>query len=207
MQINLIPKTREQEQKQNQINSIIIIISVSILVATAIITAIFYSINFSRKSSIKKEESKINELRSDIEKYKDVEEKINSLVSGTEGIKNIIENRIDLTFALRHLQALLPRETMLGDFSISSSKVSFKLKSNSIGKLTEAIKSLEEYEVPTVNENKDKNPDSKNENKQKIKMFKNIDVSEFIRSSDNKVNTFQCSIIADISEEIWTIKN
>lgn len=210
MQINLIPKTREQEQRRNQINSIIIMVSVSFLVATAIIAAVFFSINASKKNEIKKNDKKISELRADIEKYKDVEGYINNLVEKSSDAYSIISTRRDLNVALLNLQALLPRELSLNEFNLNSNTVRFKIKATSYSKIAEAIKSLEEYEavVPSnnlsdVNKSSEDKKEDNEKSQNKTKMFTSVDPSNFNKYEDNNRIYYGCEIVATLSEALW----
>lgn len=210
MQINLIPKTRELEQKRNQINSIIIMVSASILIATGIIIAVIYGINSSKKNNIKKSDTTITELRSEIEEYKDVENYIGSLVKKTSDVKIIIDSSKDLNIVLRNLQALLPRELLLRELNITSTSVSFKVKATSSGKVAEAIKALEDYEAQIDVSSKDESKDKDNETDaektpeiKKVKMFTFVDPTNFSRYEENGSVYYGCDIIANISEELW----
>ncbi|NTU69458.1 hypothetical protein HGB13_01330 [bacterium] len=218
MQINLIPKTREQEQKRNQINSIIIIVSASLIISVSIIAAIFYGINSTKKSSIKENEKKISDLRAKILDYSDVEKYITTLVTRLSAVKEILDGRRDLTFVYRNLQALLPREAAISEMTLNSQRTSFVVKANSIEKVVEAIKALEDYEVELLKEEtstesesavdkdilKEENSDEKKStDSKKVKMFTNIDVAEFTRGSRDGETFYQCSIVGTISEEIW----
>lgn len=204
MQINLIPKTREQEAKRKKINSIIILSSLMIVSAIAVLSIVFYSINLTKKNSIKKEESKISSLREDIEKYKDVENYVSSLVSGYAGINDIIGGRKDLTFVYRHLQALLPREVWLSDIEMSSGKAFFKLNSVSALKLTEAIKTLEDYTAEPAVSQIIVEDDKKDEIElPKVKMFGDIQVIRFVKNTSVDSIYYECSIELNIMENIW----
>jgi hypothetical protein len=211
MQINLIPKTREQEQRRNQINSIIIMVSVAILVAVGIITAIYYGINASKKSNIKKADSKIEGLRSDIEKYKEVENHVASLVSGSVGIQSILDSRRDLTIVYRHIQALLPRDSWVKDMELNPYMVTFKINAASPSKIAEAIKALENYEAEinlSDNNKEEDNAETKNESDiaLKVKMLTSVDVSKFVRVVEENSVYFEATISASISEGIWIKK-
>lgn len=196
MQINLVPKTREERQKRKQLSFMIIMIAVSILIAVGVISLVLYSTNLYKKSKIKNLESEIIETKDNIKKYSELEANIKYLVFGLDYAEEIIEDRKDWINLYSEVEKLMPKETFLKDISIKDGVISFQAKTNSVSKVAEFIESLRKYEFELSN-------DSDEEKSRKVKLFTNIEVTNYSKSQDGDDLIYTFEFEGEYTEEIW----
>ncbi len=234
MQINLIPKTREQEQKKKQVNNLVFVVAVVVLASVGILAFILYSINLAREAEIKGLEEKIAGNKKEAENYNLVREKTNFIITGMTGIDDLLRKRKDWVILYSELQNLMPREAYLADFSMGSeegqtNKIFFKTRARSVSKVAEFIESLRTYEIeipesPETEEPKlvnlttlalddlsgDDEDNQENQDKEiktkKIKLFTEIKISNYSKDVSIEGVFYYFEVEAIYVEELWTKK-
>lgn len=209
MQINLVPKTREKEQKKAQLSYILSLIGIAVIVVTVIACLVIFGMNVAKKSKVKSLEKNIGEARDKISDYSEIEENVSYLVAATAEAKAILESRKEWNKILDELQSLMPREAFLTEVSIEGNKMVFKTKTTSSGKVAEFINSLMSYEFERIIEEERENSENGEEDnnteeqKEKIKLFENVTVSNYSKQLERERMYYFFDVEATFTEEIW----
>jgi uncharacterized protein YoxC len=106
--INLIPQTEVIEQKRSKIVSSSTIFSIVILLITLGISAYLYTTLSKIDSNIKKTETEIESLRSDIKSMADIEVAARNLDKKYNALRSLFNSRVKYSLLLKEFEARKP---------------------------------------------------------------------------------------------------
>jgi Tfp pilus assembly protein PilN len=197
MQINLVPKTRELQDKRKRINGILYLVGLSVIASVGIITFILYTINFAKKNEVKNLESDIDSTRNKILQYAELEIQNNYVVWGLDNVKTVLDTRKDWTVLYGYLEDLMPKESYLTEIFLEPGNiVRFKTEAKSAGKASEFIDSLRSFTY-----------ESSSVEGLKLPLFVGVNVSNYSKSIEEDEVKYYFEIEAIFTEDIWTQKN
>ena len=195
MQINLLPKSKEQESKQKKVNFLTFSFSGLLIGAVAILVIVLYVINITGKSTIDSLDKATEETKGNISKYSELEKNVTSVVSGLENVKQILDTRPKWGNLYQEIESLMPKEAFLTEVVSSGDEITFKTKTISVEKVAEFIGSLRNFEIIVKSGN-----DSK-----KQKLFSDIEISNYAKETKNSTTYYMFDVKAHFTEDIWKI--
>lgn len=202
MQINLLPKKKEKEKQRKSLNFLVIFISMLILAGTAGLVFLIVGANLVKKASISSLNKEISETKERIKDYSKLEKNVNSIVFGLDSAKQILDNRKNWLNLLTEIEALMPKETFLTEFSTSGNEITFKTKTISVEKVAEFIESLRNYELAVSFSDKVSEAD-KAEETGKVKLFNEVEISNYSKETKGGITYYMFDVKANFTEDIW----
>ena len=122
--INLIPQTEIIEQKRSKIVSSSTIFSIVILLITLGISAYLYTTLSKIDSDIKKTETEIESLRSDIKSMADIEVAARNLDKKYNALRSLFNSRVKYSLLLKEFEARKPSDVSVQSFDVKTGQIS-----------------------------------------------------------------------------------
>lgn len=185
MQINLLPKTREDQKIKKRITYLVTVICIGLLSVTGLLFIILGSINLISNNNINNLNKDIEKTKDDINVYSDLEKDVNFLTSRLDIAEKVFENRKKWDIFLGEIQKFMPKETFLTELEMPGDNIKFKIASPTIGKVAEFIESMRKYEIEINNKNN--NDDVVHEENNNKKLFQDLEVSAYSKETKDGI--------------------
>ncbi len=195
MQINLLPKSKEQEKKQEKASFLAYSFSGLLIGAVAILATVLYVMNAIQRNTINDLNKSIALTQGSINQYADLEKSITAVVSGLNDTKQILDTRPKWGNLYKEIEALMPKETFLTDITSSKTQITFKTKTISVEKVAEFIVSLKNFGISKGN----------GDQAQKTKLFSDIEISNYSKEIKGLNTYYMFDVKANFSEDVWKI--
>ncbi len=204
MQINLLPKSKEEQKRRKKIQFLVTFICVAILSITVSLVIVSGGINLIRKNTILDLKKDIDKTKDNITVYVDLEKDVLSLMSRLDAIEQIFKERKKWEVFLEEVQSFMPRETFLSEMELPDNKVTFKIVSPTIDKVAEFIESMRDYKIEVDEGNVSEN-EAVHETK-KINLFEELEISAYSKETKESVTVYLFEVKAKFSEDLWKKK-
>lgn len=194
MQINLIPKTKQEEKERKRNKIILTSIILGIFAVTTAIILVLLGINGVQRVTISSLDKGTEDTKESLESYRELEKNVTTMITGLSSIKQILENRSNWLNIDKEVDTLTPGGVQILQFSGSENKITLKTEAISVRKIADFINALESYEIAITKDGK----------LTKTKLFTEVDVANFTKDESKEKGTmYNFDVKLTFTEEIW----
>lgn len=144
--INLAPDVRQDKLKLKRRNFMVTLIAVILLVVTIVFILLLQGYRLSRVYSLDQTKKKIESTKTELKKYKDIEDMVVNIEQGLKAINDIENSEPKWSQFLPVLEKVTPNDIRFTELSVENKEFTAKAEGRSISSIARIIKSLENYE-------------------------------------------------------------
>lgn len=145
--INLVPEVQEKKLLLKKINTYATIFGIALLSVFVFSLLIIGGIDLAKKTGITSTQKKIDGVKAESEKYKELEATVISLEKGLAGVKQIVDSSSRWTKLLPHLEKATPTDVKYTYLKLADGAIEGTLEAASVESLAKMIESYKQYKV------------------------------------------------------------